>query len=58
MVQFKMWSDVYTCDDLPCVNVGIGIMHHPMCGVKVEDCYSPAGLEEEETFPVDKEYNG
>lgn len=47
-------DDVFTCDDLGCCDIGIGIMHHPHCGMTYSEAeYVPDSPEEEETFPLD-----
>jgi hypothetical protein len=30
-------DDVIGCDELPCVDVGVGIYHHPYCGMSREE---------------------
>lgn len=44
---------ILTCDDLPCCDVGVGIYHHPMCGMPVSEMEGPPTPEEEETLPAD-----
>lgn len=45
---------VFRCDDLGCADVGIGIVHHPYCGMTYEDAERvPDSPEEEEMFPPD-----
>jgi hypothetical protein len=47
--------DVITCDELPCVDVGVGIYHHPYCGMRRDDpdLLAPLTSEEEEMLPAD-----
>lgn len=46
---------VIGCDELPCVDVGVGIYHHPYCGMNRDEAEyaGPPTPEEEETWPVD-----
>jgi hypothetical protein len=38
------------CDELGCVDIGVGIYHHPMCGLELDDdeMYGPMSPEDEE----------
>jgi hypothetical protein len=53
-------DDVIGCDELPCVDVGVGVYHHPFCGLPrdEETLYGPVAPDEEETFPPDLEVIG
>lgn len=46
-----------TCDDFDCIDVGIGIIHHPCCGqtwAEFEEWdRTPDSPEDEETYPPD-----
>lgn len=49
-------DEVFGCDELPCVDVGVGIMHHPYCGERRDDPDMIAGPdtpEDEEMLPPD-----
>lgn len=48
-------DDVIGCGELPCVDVGVGMYHHPYCGMRRDDpdLVTPDLPEEEETFPPD-----
>jgi len=44
------------CADLPCVDIGVGIYHHPMCGYEWNDddeLFGPLSPEDEEELPPD-----
>jgi len=55
--QWKTLSttEVIGCDELPCVDVGVGMYHHPYCGMRRDDpdLVAPDSPEDEETFPPD-----
>ena len=49
-------DEVFGCDELPCVDVGVGIMHHPYCGMRRDDpdmISGPDTPEDEEMLPPD-----
>lgn len=50
-------DEVIGCDELPCTDVGVGIYHHPYCGMNRDDAEyaGPPTPEEEEMFPPDPE---
>jgi hypothetical protein len=52
--------DILDCADLGCADVGIGIVHHLMCGRvwEDEDVYGPPTPEEEEMLPPDPTTTG
>lgn len=47
--------NVIDCNDLPCVDVGVGVIHHPYCGMLWDDpdLNAPLTSEEEEMLPPD-----
>lgn len=49
-------NERFTCDDLGCVDVGVGVIHHHYCGRLYKDIeLEPPSVKEEEMFPPDLE---
>ena len=52
--EYRISTDEqFGCDELPCVDVGVGIYHHPYCGMKRDEVEPPSSPEDEEMLPSD-----